>query len=119
MLPQHFEYGDVRHACCFRDLAQRVSVGFGCFEGGAVVVHDGNAPLRDAFHAGEAIHLSGGFDCLPERGDGVGAARVVKRDGDAEFAGLVAEGGVLTLLADEAVVRGHAGNLAYRARVVK
>lgn len=110
----------VRDACGVRDLSEGVSGFAGREDGISAFLRDGSAPNVGALHAGERQHLAGrGGDGLLERGDGAGRARVVKRDGDAEVAGLVAERGVFTLLAEGVCVSGHSGNLRYRCGFVK
>ena len=73
---------------------------------------------RSAPHASQRSHLAGRFDGFAETLDGLGASRIVKRDGDAEGFGFGAETVVVARLLDEFGV-GHSGNLAYRGGRVK
>lgn len=117
---QDFQHADVADARCRGDLPQGMS-GLLCGgDRGAVFGVGGSAPCGGALHAGERLHLAVlRGDGLLESGDRLGAARVVQRDCDAEFAGFVAERGVFTLLPEAVCIGGHAGNVRYRYGFVK
>lgn len=127
---QDLQHADVADARCRRDLAQRMSSRLCVRDRGTVFGFSGSAPSGGALHASKRLHSVAprvrkpaliqprGVYSLPERGNGLGGVRVVQRDGDAEFAGFVAERGVLTLL-PECLCIGHAGNNSYRYGFVK
>lgn len=82
----------------------------------------GGAFAGGPFDAGELIrHLPFRGDCLLERGDGLGAARVVQGDGYPESAGLVAEAVVGAGLGDAGDVPclGHALRIVSAGGLVK
>jgi len=117
-LARDLQHPDVRHPRSGSDRAETLTRPDSLPDGLPPFLLGSGTARRSAPHAGQGSHLPGRFDRRAEGIDGLGAARVVEADGDAEGFGFGAEAVVRLCFTDELCV-GHGGNLAYRGAHVK
>lgn len=117
-LPRDLQDADVAYSRSGSDRAEALTRPDGLTDSRPPFGVGSGTARRSAPHAGQRGHLAGYCDGFAESLDGLGAARVIKANGDAEGFGFGAETAVVARLLDEFGV-GHSGNLAYRGRLVK